>query len=95
MCFEHIFLPVFHKMYKSRMIDQYLKNDVSHIQSVKYVIQGEEYSMILLLILIFLLFQLFILLCCVAAGNDAASQEISDQEQLEFIREWKKKHPLR
>ena len=51
--------------------------------------------MILLLILIFLLFQLFILLCCVAAGNDAASQEISDQEQLQFIREWKKKHPLR
>ena len=49
--------------------------------------------MILLLILIFLLFQLFILLCCVAAGNDAASQEISDQEQLEFIREWKKKTP--
>ena len=51
--------------------------------------------MILLLILIFLLFQLFILLCCVAAGNDAASPEISDQEPLEFIREWKKKHPLR
>ena len=49
--------------------------------------------MILLLILIFLLFQLFILLCCVAAGNDAASQEISDQEQLEFIREWKQKAP--
>ena len=44
----------------------------------------------LLLILVFLLFQTFVLLCCVAAGNDAASQEISDQEQLEFIREWKK-----
>lgn len=29
-CFEHIFLPIFHKMYKSRMIDQYLKSDVSH-----------------------------------------------------------------
>ena len=34
----------------------------------------------------------FVLLCCVAAGNDAASQEISDQEQMEFIREWKKIH---
>ena len=43
----------------------------------------------LLLILVFLL---FVLLCCVAAGNDAASQEISDQEQMEFIREWKKIH---
>ena len=31
----------------------------------------------LLLILVFLLFQTFVLLCCVAAGNDAASQEIS------------------
>lgn len=29
----------------------------------------------LLLILVFLLFQTFVLLCCVAAGNDAASQE--------------------
>ena len=46
----------------------------------------------LLLILVFLLFQTFVLLCCVAAGNDAASQEISDQEQMEFIREWKKIH---
>ena len=45
----------------------------------------------LLLILVFLLFQTFVLLCCVAAGNDA-SQEISDQEQMEFIREWKKTH---
>ena len=41
----------------------------------------------LLLILVFLLFQTFVLLCCVAAGNDAASQEISDQEQMEFIRD--------
>ena len=37
----------------------------------------------LLLILVFLLFQTFVLLCCVAAGNDAASQEISDEEQIE------------
>lgn len=46
----------------------------------------------LLFILVFLLCQTFILLCCVAAGNDAASQEISDQEQIEFINEWKKTH---
>ena len=45
-----------------------------------------------LFILVFFLFQTFILLCCVAAGNDAASQEISDEEQIEFIQEWKKKH---
>ena len=30
MFFEHIFLLIFHKMYKSRMIGQYLKSDVSH-----------------------------------------------------------------
>lgn len=48
--------------------------------------------MILLLILIFCLLQAFILLCCVAAGNDAASQELSDQEQLEFIQAWNEKH---
>ena len=46
----------------------------------------------LLLILVFLLFQTFVLLCCVAAGTDAASQEISDKERMEFIREWKKIH---
>ena len=48
----------------------------------------------LLFILVFLLCQTFILLCCVAAGNDAASQEISDQEQIEFINEWKKTYRL-
>lgn len=46
----------------------------------------------LLLILVFLLFQTFVLLCCVAAGNDAASQEISDQEQMEFIQGMEKKY---
>ncbi len=34
----------------------------------------------------------FVLFCCAAAGNDAASQELSDQEQLQFIAEWKKHH---
>lgn len=48
--------------------------------------------MILLSIVIFCLLQAFILLCCVAASNDAASQELSDQEQLEFIQAWNKKH---
>ena len=36
--------------------------------------------------------QIFVLFCCAAAGNDAASQELSDQEQLQFIAEWKKQH---
>ena len=44
----------------------------------------------LLLILVFLLFQTFVLLCCVAAGNDAASQEISDQEQMNLSGNGKK-----
>ena len=48
--------------------------------------------MIALCIIIFFLFQTFVLLCCVAAGNDAASQELSDQEQIEFIQAWKKQH---
>ena len=48
--------------------------------------------MIALMILIFFLLQGFILLCCAAAGNDAASQDISDQEQLEFIQSWKEKN---
>lgn len=48
--------------------------------------------MILLLVIAFFIFQTFVLLCCVAAGDDAGSQEISDQEQIEFIQEWKKAH---
>ena len=46
----------------------------------------------LLFILVFFGLQIFILFCCAAAGNDAASQEPSDQEQLQFISEWKKQH---
>ena len=45
-----------------------------------------------LFFLIFFGIQIFILLCCAAAGNDAASQELSDLEQLQFITEWKKHH---
>lgn len=46
----------------------------------------------LLFLLIFFGIQIFVLFCCAAAGNDAASQELSDQEQLQFIAEWKKHH---
>ena len=46
----------------------------------------------LLFFLVFFGIQIFILFCCAAAGNDAASQELSDQEQLQFIAEWKKQH---
>lgn len=43
--------------------------------------------MILFLILFFFL-QSLVLFCCLAAGNDPASQIISDQEQMEFIKNW-------
>lgn len=41
-----------------------------------------------LLILLFFCLQSLVLFCCLAAGNDAASQAISDQEQLEYIKHW-------
>lgn len=47
--------------------------------------------MILLLILFFC-FQAFILFCCLAAGDDPASQALSDQEQMEFLAAWEKAH---
>ena len=43
--------------------------------------------MILFLLLFFVL-QALVLFCCLAAGNDAASQIISDQEQVEFLQKW-------
>lgn len=46
----------------------------------------------LLAFIIFALLQTFVLFCCLAAGNDAASQMISDQEQMEYIREWNERH---
>ena len=61
-------------------------------KSVSLAYNRRQLMITLLFILVFLLCQTFILLCCVAAGNDAASQEISDQEQMEFINEWKKTH---
>lgn len=49
---------------------------------------------IIFVILVFFLIQIIVLFCCAAAGNDPVSQYISDEEQMEFIREWmeKKKH---
>ena len=49
----------------------------------------------LLFFLVFFGLQIFVLFCCAAAGNDAASQELSDLEQLQFIAEWKKQHQKR
>ena len=40
-----------------------------------------------LFFLVFFGLQIFVLFCCAAA-----SQELSDQEQLQFIAEWKKQH---
>ena len=30
----------------------------------------------------------FVLFCCLAAGDDPGSQEVSDQEQMEYIETW-------
>lgn len=43
---------------------------------------------ILISLLIFFSLQAFILFCCAAAANDPLSQELSDKEQLEYIRQW-------
>lgn len=48
--------------------------------------------MIIWLLVTFILFQAFILFCCLAAGNDPLSQNISDEEQMEYIRVWMEKH---
>lgn len=46
---------------------------------------------LIVFLLLFFTFQAFILFCCAAAGNDPASQALSDQEQMEFIARWKEK----
>lgn len=46
---------------------------------------------IIMLILFFVL-QSFVLFCCLAAGNDPASQAVSDMEQMEYIKSWMKRH---
>lgn len=49
--------------------------------------------MLFIFLILFFLLQAFVLFCCLAAGNDAASQELSDREQLEYIQRWLEKHP--
>lgn len=41
-----------------------------------------------LILLLYFAMQAFILFCCLAAGDDPASREISDMEQMEYIRNW-------
>ncbi|MDO4337636.1 MAG: hypothetical protein Q4C91_06040 [Eubacteriales bacterium] len=49
--------------------------------------------LMLLFTLLFSLFQGAILFCCLAAKNTPASREVSDREQLDFIKNWaKNKH---
>ncbi len=45
----------------------------------------------LLFIILFFVLQSLVLFCCLAAGNDPYSQEVSDQEQMEYIMDWKKR----
>jgi hypothetical protein len=45
----------------------------------------------LIFLLCFFGLQILVLFCCLTAGNDAASQALSDQEQLEFIQAWLEK----
>lgn len=48
--------------------------------------------LILFLILIFAI-QMLVLFCCAAASShDPVSQAISDQEQMEFLRNWRESH---
>lgn len=48
-----------------------------------------------LLIILFFALQLLVLFCCLAAGNDPYSQFLSDQEQMEYLKRWKKEHDYR
>ena len=46
--------------------------------------------LIIVTLIVFFCLQAFVLFCCLAAGNDPGSQEISDQEQMEYIQMWMK-----
>ena len=48
----------------------------------------------ILFLIIFFCLQSFVLFCCVAAGNDPASQLISDQEQMDYIKTWMENHEI-
>ena len=47
-------------------------------------------NLIIVALIVFFCLQAFVLFCCLAAGNDPGSQEISDQEQMEYIQMWMK-----
>ena len=51
--------------------------------------------MLLVLLILALAVQTLVLFCCAAAGNDPVSRAISDQEQMEFLKAWQKKHEKR
>ena len=53
---------------------------------------GVSMMYMFIFLLLFFSFQSVILFCCAAAGNDPASQALSDQEQMEYIAQWKEKH---
>ena len=44
--------------------------------------------MIIVVLIVFFCLQGFVLFCCLAAGDDPCSQEVSDQEQIEYIEMW-------
>ncbi|MCB6546764.1 hypothetical protein [Blautia glucerasea] len=44
--------------------------------------------MIIVVLIVFFCLQGFVLFCCLAAGDDYGSQEVSDQEQMEYIEMW-------
>ncbi len=44
--------------------------------------------MIIVVLIVFFCLQGFVLFCCLAAGDDSVSQEVSDQEQMEYIEMW-------
>ncbi len=46
--------------------------------------------MIIVVLIVFFCLQGFVLFCCLAAGDDYGSQEVSDQEQMEYIEMWMK-----
>ena len=49
--------------------------------------------MILLILLLALMLLLALLLfCCLVAGNDSEARKLSDQEQLEWLSQWKATH---
>lgn len=49
--------------------------------------------MLIIFLILFFLLQILVLFCCLAAGNDPASQELSDREQMEYIQNWMKSIP--